>query len=419
MLLIYIILFFTLFVAIYFLLTFYSNVDKLASRISDKEPKISIVIPAYNEEKNIAKTLDWVLNIDYPKNKLEIIVVDDGSIDRTREIAMRYASKGVKVLHKENEGCKAYAANYGIKHAHGGFIWILDADCRPEKDVLRKSLSYFDDEEVMCVVPAVKVWYPKGFWQRVQVIEYAIAIFMRKTLHFMNSQVYANASPIVRREFFEKHGNFEPGVAEDLELGMRVHAKGYKLAHVIDTAVYAEVPNKFIALSRQRIRWMYGLYENVSKHRGLFSFRYGEVGLFYMPIALGYAILPIYMMFRALLGMFKYGSEGASVFIGTNLDVGYTVAEIGNTAIPYKFVYFLVAVLIGLGIIVYLTAKKYGRIKKWFSFEYVFYAVIYLWVLGAYDLIALVLYLRKRAPRWRASMPKRNVMRRPSFRGKI
>jgi len=106
--------------------------------------KISVIIPAYNEEKNLGATLDAVLASDYPD--FEVIVVDNGSTDKTREVALK---KGVKVVREERKGTM-WACEAGRKIAKGEIIVRLDADCLPEKDWLSKGAKYFDDPKVVC-----------------------------------------------------------------------------------------------------------------------------------------------------------------------------------------------------------------------------------------------------------------------------
>src|SRR3989344_4717199 len=102
--LMYIAAFFGLFTGIYFLLTLLENKDLLKSPEAKRYPSVTIIVPAYNEEQTIEKDLDSLLTLDYPKEKLSIIVVDDGSKDRTYELAKAYEQKGVAVYTKKNEG---------------------------------------------------------------------------------------------------------------------------------------------------------------------------------------------------------------------------------------------------------------------------------------------------------------------------
>ena len=109
---------------------------------------ITILIPAYNEEESIEDTIEHVINLDYPKNKLEVIVINDGSRDKTKNIIEKLRKKysNLKLLDKENSG-KADSLNQGIKIARGELIAVVDSDSFPSKESLKKLTGYFDDEK--------------------------------------------------------------------------------------------------------------------------------------------------------------------------------------------------------------------------------------------------------------------------------
>ena len=116
--------------------------------------KFSIIVPVKNEEKVIGRLLDALLRLRYPKDKMEIIIVEDGSTDRTPDICKIYAEKNsglIKVLHKPISNGKPSALNYGIKHASGEVIAVFDADSVPEPDTLMNVCKYFEDPQVVAV----------------------------------------------------------------------------------------------------------------------------------------------------------------------------------------------------------------------------------------------------------------------------
>ncbi len=157
----YISCYFGLFTSILFFLAFFENRDALKNPALKHFPKVTVAIPAYNEEKTIAATIDSVLALDYPKEKLEIIVVDDGSTDNTLQIIKQYGGKGVKIFHKENGG-KGSALNFALAKANGEFFTCLDADSFVDPDCLKKMLGYFENKQVMAVTPSLKIWNPRG-----------------------------------------------------------------------------------------------------------------------------------------------------------------------------------------------------------------------------------------------------------------
>jgi len=251
----------------YFNLLIFYSLERKKRELKDY-PKVSIIVPAYNEEENIEKTIKSLLELDYPKDKLEIIIVDDGSKDRTYEIAKKYESDIIKVYRKENGG-KASALNYGIKRASGDFIVTLDADSIVPKDALKKMLEYFDEEDVMIVVPAIQITEVKNFWQRLQSIEYSYNNFLRLIFDRLNSlHVAPGPFSVFRREFFEKVGYFdEKNLTEDMEIAMRCQAYGYKIRYCPEVLIKTKAPDNFKSLLRQRLRWYLGFVDNFLMYR--------------------------------------------------------------------------------------------------------------------------------------------------------
>ena len=103
----------------------------------DFQPLISIIIPCYNEEKNIVETLDYVYALDYPHENIEVIVVDDGSTDHTLSLIRSYPQKNLRILKGNHEG-KTASLNLGVKHSHHDIILCMDADTIIQKDSLKK-----------------------------------------------------------------------------------------------------------------------------------------------------------------------------------------------------------------------------------------------------------------------------------------
>ncbi|MGC9079781.1 MAG: glycosyltransferase, partial [Nanopusillaceae archaeon] len=184
-----IIIFVELLISIYTLIFLYSYREEKIDVEIKEYPKVSIIVPAYNEEKNIGETLKRLVKLDYPKDKLEIIVVDDGSTDNTSEVVRKYIEKypNIKLFRKENGG-KASALNYGIKNSTGEYIVTLDADSIPQEDSLKKMLKYFYYyKDVYVVVPAVQISSTKNFIEKYQYMDYVIYNFSRIVLDHMNA----------------------------------------------------------------------------------------------------------------------------------------------------------------------------------------------------------------------------------------
>ncbi len=270
------------------------------------EPKISVIIPAYNEEDNIAKCIESVLNADYPKNKLEIIVVDDGSTDKTYEIALKYKKFGVKVFRKQNEGTAAATKNYGIKRTTGEIIATLDADSYISKDAIKKLLPLFEDKSVAAVTSAIKVSRKKNVLQKVQEVEYLLTLFSRRLLSFIDA-VFVTPGPfsLFRASVFKQIGYFdEKSILEDQEIALRIQKHNLKIRSSMDAEVFTDVPETFRSLLKQRIRWHRGGLINSIKYLELISPKYGDFGLIVMPLSLLTVVLIFAVIGNTVLNMF-------------------------------------------------------------------------------------------------------------------
>ncbi len=270
-------------------------------------PTVSIIVPAYNEERNISNTLNSLVNLDYPKDKLEILVIDDGSTDNTLNIAKRFEKKYsfIKVYHKKNGG-KASALNFGIRIAKGNFIVTMDSDSIVPPDALKKMLSLFNSEDVAIVIPSIQIFSPKNLVQKIQYIEYAYNNTLRAIFDRINS-LYVAPGPfsIFRREFFNKCGLFdEQNITEDMEIAFRAHANGYRIRHAEEVVVYTDAPDTFKSLLRQRLRWYLGFIENYIRYRRKINSN-AILSNFVMPSAILFILLPIILLTLNLYDIMK------------------------------------------------------------------------------------------------------------------
>lgn len=254
---------------------------------SDEElPFISVVIPAWNEEETIQKTVESIMASNY--GDFEVFVIDDGSKDKTFEIAKALEKKysNLKVYHKENGG-KASALNFGIERAKGNFIFTMDADTYVHPESMKRMVRYFKDSKVMCVSPAMLVYKPKTVFERIQQAEFLLGLFLRKAFSALDSIfVTPGAFSAYRKEFFKKHGGYEIGnITEDLELALRIQYEGYRIENCPDASVWTTAPAKFRDSLIQRRRWYHGWMKNLWKYRKIFGKKYGDLGSFVIPTA--------------------------------------------------------------------------------------------------------------------------------------
>jgi cellulose synthase/poly-beta-1,6-N-acetylglucosamine synthase-like glycosyltransferase len=269
-----------------YIFLYLSNRKKLfVNPLPKKLPTVSIIVPAYNEEKTIAATLKSLLKLNYPKNLLEIIAVNDGSTDNTGKIMEKFRSYGVKLLNKRNGG-KASALNIGIKYSKGEIIVCMDADSIVERNALKKTLGYFNDPKVAAVSSSVKVFKPKNQIQKLQFLEYLYNILFRKTLAFLNG-IFVVPGPfgLYRKSVLKEIGGFQEGnLTEDMEITMRMQAKGYRIENSTNAYTYTIAPFNIKKLFNQRVRWYRGFIINSKQYKKFyFNSSYGDLGLFVLP----------------------------------------------------------------------------------------------------------------------------------------
>src|SRR3989344_2069272 len=209
---IYFFLFLTLYFQIFMLVTFIE--ERFFSRKKVKSvrgayiPSVSIIVPAWNEERTIGATLVSLLALDYPKDKLSILVVDDGSKDQTLLRAREFETDSrVKVMTKENGG-KYTALNLGLKSIESDLVGCLDADSFVDEQALWEIVAHFENPAIMAVTPMIRVHEPRGVVQRMQNVEYILSALIRKVFGYLNA-LYVTPGPfsIYRREVFRMVGD--------------------------------------------------------------------------------------------------------------------------------------------------------------------------------------------------------------------
>lgn len=317
-------------------------------------PKVSIIMPAYNEGKIIGKTLGKLVRINYPKDRFEVLVIDDGSKDDTYRIAKRYESGNVRVLRKKNTG-KAASLNFGLSHAKYEFVAVMDADSFLNKNALRQCMAYFDEDGVAAVTSHILVKRRKTIWEKMQHTEHMIVSLMRKAQEQVN---VINVTPgplsIYRKKFLIKVGEFdEKSMIEDVEIDWRLLKHGYKIKMAFEAMVYSIYPDTFKMWFKQRRRWVIGGLETFFKYFGtIFDRKSHGVGNWIVPTSLiGYffALLGTslfgYLVFSKILNYILYLIAAFSA--GTN---PFTRFEF-NYNVDLLFVYGIMMFLISLFII--------------------------------------------------------------------
>jgi cellulose synthase/poly-beta-1,6-N-acetylglucosamine synthase-like glycosyltransferase len=262
----------------------------------ESKPKISIVVPAFNEEKGIAGTIESLLKINYPKELVEFIIVNDGSKDRTAEIVQKYADKGLVrfINNRANQG-KAASLNQGFKEACGKYVACIDADTVVEPNVVLKTINYFKDPDTAAVMVRVQVHEPKNWLERIISIEYSLGLgFYPKLISTLNSLYLTPGQfSIYRRDVVLDIGGFDRrSIVEDTEIAYRIQKANLKIDCCLSASVYTKVPDNLRDFYYQRKRWYAGTIQTILKHRDVFFNRsLGNFGMFFMPVNYGGILL--------------------------------------------------------------------------------------------------------------------------------
>ncbi len=273
-------------------------------------PFVSICIPAYNEEKNIAETIDSVLNLDYPREKMEIIVVNDGSSDGTKQavesMINKIKDKNIMLLNQKNKG-KGAAMNYALKKANGEFFISLDADSIVAKKALKVLLPHFSNKNIAAVLPMIMIQHKSTIMRKIQHCEYLINFFYKRLMSHLNC-IHVTPGPfsIYRRKMLVGLGGFdEDNLVEDLEMAVRIQKANYEIVQVLETSILTKAPANFSEFYKQRNRWYKGSLINVFDYRKMvFNKNYGDLGLLQLPMIFISAFISITLFFIFIVWMF-------------------------------------------------------------------------------------------------------------------
>jgi cellulose synthase/poly-beta-1,6-N-acetylglucosamine synthase-like glycosyltransferase len=240
---------------------------------STELPKFSIIVPTKNEETVIRRCLDGILNIDYPKEKMQIIVVDGKSDDNTRKICSEFSEKypeNIKVICEKTAKGKPAALNLALPYVNGEIVGVFDADSLPDKEVLSKVAFYFADKKVMAlqgrtislneksnVLTRVIAAEEKAWFQALLSGREKLQLFVPLT----------GSCQFVRRNVVDELSGWdEDSLTEDVEFALRLVEKNHLIKYAPDVFSGQETPNSLGPLVRQRVRWYRGYMETAIKY---------------------------------------------------------------------------------------------------------------------------------------------------------
>jgi cellulose synthase/poly-beta-1,6-N-acetylglucosamine synthase-like glycosyltransferase/spore germination protein YaaH/peptidoglycan/xylan/chitin deacetylase (PgdA/CDA1 family) len=316
--------------------------------------KMSVIVPAYNEEITACKTVENLLKSTYPN--LEIIFVDDGSKDNTYQNVLDKFGNHPKVsVNTKPNGGKASALNYGIQIATGDILVCIDADTLLKADAISKLAPYFTDPKVAAVAGNVKVGNRVNLLTHWQSIEYITSQnFDRRAFDILNAiMVIPGAIGAFRRNSIIEVGGFDTDtLAEDCDLTMRLLRKGYVIHCCNEALAFTEAPETMNMLLRQRLRWSFGIMQSFWKHRKM-MFKKGQTNM-------NWILLPHQMIFQLFLPL-----------MSPVVDIIFLVSIFMPKAtllIVFYFAYFI------LDLCISFMAFKFDGEK--FRFKYIFYLFI-------------------------------------------
>lgn len=324
-------------VTFFFMVIVLSIIKNRDNFYRDPEPlkrdrRVSIIVPAFNEEAGIRDTIESLLMINYPTDMLEIIVVNDGSTDRTADIAREYAEgrKIILINNEENEG-KSRSLNRGIEKASGELIACIDADTVVEKDILRKVTGYFRDKKTGAVVVRVRVREPKNWLERIIEVEYNMGLgFYLKLLSFLNCLYLTPGQfSIYRKSVLMEVGGFdENNIVEDTEIAYRIQKAHHKMACCLSAYAYTTVPNNIRSFYYQRKRWYSGTIQTIIQHRDVFFKRdLGGFGMFFMPVNYGGIVVGILLFISTIYLLLSMAYDSLTYYSLIDFDFMSTIMQ--------------------------------------------------------------------------------------------
>ena len=336
---------------------FQSEDDEAAGEASSDYPFVTVQLPIFNEKYVVERLIDNIVRFDYPKDRFEIHLLDDSTdetLDIVRRCVARYKAQGFQieqVLRKDREGFKGGALRDGMVLARGEFIAIFDADFLPHPDFLKRTLPFFENEEVGVV---------QTRWEHLNE-DYSLLTRLQAlqlNVHFTVEQKgrmagdfllqFNGTAGVWRREAIEDAGGWSADtLTEDLDLSIRAQLKGWKIRYLEEVGSPAELPVEMNSLKSQQFRWMKGGAETARKMLPV-VWR-SELGLWKKVQATFHLLASTVFLFVFLIGLV---SVPLLFSMNTLIETGFD---------KDVFVYFLIGLLSIMA--VYFTSNVLAPIR--------------------------------------------------------
>lgn len=405
----YALLFVSLYFEVFLLVSFIESVrgkTRIIRKTIGHFPHVAIIVPCFNEERTIASTMQSLLALDYPRKKIELIVVDDGSTDDTLNIARQFDTRQgkalprVRVFHKENGG-KHSAMNLGLAHTEAEFIGCLDADSIVEKDALREIIPIFQNKKVAAVTPGIHVREPKTILQHIQNVEYRLNLFNRFIFAALGS-VFVTPGPFsfFRTSVIRELGSWRYAHStEDMEMALRIQTAGHLIANAPRAIVHTSTPHALRGLFRQRVRWMYGWLRNIVDYRSILGNRaFGDLGLVILPAAIISIIAGIFFFLRSILfGMQEiFDMYTRTQVMGIHPNASYDLFYLNTSVMT-----FLVLISVGLILTLICIGSSIGTGSRRPPYSTPLFFILYSFLTPLWLMTAVVRATFKTGVQWR------------------
>ena len=305
-----------------------SRVVRHPVRRAPIEPRVTYLITAYNEEKNIAAKLEQVLSLDYPKDKLEIIVASDGSTDRTDEIVKGFADRGVWLIRVEGRVGKTETQNQAVRQAGGDIIIFSDATTRYERSAIRNIMRNYADPAVGAVSGRYEYCNPTGaaiglgsilFWKYENLIKTLQTDI--KTITGCCGCIYS-----VRREAYTP---LPADIISDLVEPLKVLEKGYRIVFEPEAIAFEETTEKTKEEFHMRVRVITRGMRGLLYMKALFNpFRHGFVAFQLFSHKVLRWFIPVFLTVALVSNLFLVGVPFYNVTLALQLAF-YALALLG------------------------------------------------------------------------------------------
>lgn len=400
----YAFLFISLYFEVFLLLAFIER-TKRGSRIKALElpavlPQVAVVVPCFNEEAGVVATVKSLLELDYPKDKLEILLVNDGSTDNTLATIQQFASDPrIKIFSKENGG-KHTAMNLALGETQAELIGCLDADSIVAKDALLRIIPVFSNPRIAAATPGIHVRDPKSLLQHLQNVEYRLSLFNRYILAALGS-VFITPGPFsfFRASVVRSLGGWRYAHStEDMEMALRFQEAGHLIANVPRAVVHTSTPSTLPRLYRQRVRWTYGWLRNAVDYKHMLgNWRYGNLGLLILPSAIITIFTGIYFFFRIAF----YGFQGLYHRMIEVQFAGATAPSFELFYVNTSAMYFLIFASVALILVLISLGSLIGTGKRMPPYTTPLFIVFYSFLVPLWLTAAVVRATLKTGVQWR------------------